>query len=488
MSTRKLQPARATRHRVQRPRGAVYCRISEDGSGVQAGTTRQRKDCLKHCQQHGIEVIEVITDDDISASKYSRKKRVGYQRLLQMVDDGQIDTIVTWHMDRLYRQPRELEGLIGRIDDRSTALTVVTLNGDINLADSDGQMMARVMVAMAAKSSDDTSRRLKGKWADARENGEPPNSNCFGWRTRWVPEPTEAKLVIELADRALAGESLSSLAKDMNDRGIQTKRGGKWWPVTVRQILKAPRHAGLLRHEGEWVTGQWDPIIEPAKWHRLQATIARRGDQHRFARHAVLLTGLIYCGNCGKLMTRNGRADAAYLRCGTRVGQEGCGLSITYDIVEADIEAWALTLTDRENIGRAMLKMDGKDANADLTKQLTAAEQSQAELLNEVRLYNKSGHREGLRPALATPLLRELDEDIDRLRGQLAASSSEHGALSRYVQQRGYLRQVWEDDMPLDNKRAVLRELLAFRQERIVILPRTKGVPDEERITIEPLA
>ncbi len=49
----------------------------------------------------------MYVDDDRSA--YSGKPRPEYRRMLADIADGAIDAVVVWHLDRLHRQPRELE-------------------------------------------------------------------------------------------------------------------------------------------------------------------------------------------------------------------------------------------------------------------------------------------------------------------------------------------------------------------------------------------
>ena len=64
-------------------RAGIYVRISEDQSGERIGVDqRQRPDCLSYCQHRGWQVVEVFTDNDVSASRFSKKKRPAYQRMM----------------------------------------------------------------------------------------------------------------------------------------------------------------------------------------------------------------------------------------------------------------------------------------------------------------------------------------------------------------------------------------------------------------------
>ena len=70
-----------------------------------------------------------------------------------MLDDiraGSVDALVVWNLDRLHRQPKELEEFFEVCDAaRLTALASVT--GDTDLATHDGRFLARILGAVARK-------------------------------------------------------------------------------------------------------------------------------------------------------------------------------------------------------------------------------------------------------------------------------------------------------------------------------------------------
>ncbi len=64
----------------------------------------------------------------------------------------EVDTVMAVHLDRLTRTPRDIEKLIDLTE--ATGVTVVTLEGPLDLTTGDGRAMARVAVAFAAHTSD----------------------------------------------------------------------------------------------------------------------------------------------------------------------------------------------------------------------------------------------------------------------------------------------------------------------------------------------
>ncbi|WP_414683278.1 recombinase family protein, partial [Microbacterium sp. UBA3486] len=72
-------------------------------------------DCLSLCARLGLDVAEpdVFMDNDTSA--YLDKKRPDFARMLARIKLGP-SRVVVWHVDRLYRRPRELEDLIDLVE------------------------------------------------------------------------------------------------------------------------------------------------------------------------------------------------------------------------------------------------------------------------------------------------------------------------------------------------------------------------------------
>ena len=88
-------------------RAAIYARISSDRDGTELGVGRQVEDCERLVARQGWEVDERYVDDDVSA--YSGKPRPAYRRMLDDLRGGYLDAVVVWDLDRLHRQPKELE-------------------------------------------------------------------------------------------------------------------------------------------------------------------------------------------------------------------------------------------------------------------------------------------------------------------------------------------------------------------------------------------
>src|SRR6266542_5610977 len=82
----------------------VYDRISEDRVGERENLEIRLDECRAYAESEGLVVVAEFSDNDLSAAKYSRKPRPGYQAMLRAVQAGVAEVIATTEMERLYRQ------------------------------------------------------------------------------------------------------------------------------------------------------------------------------------------------------------------------------------------------------------------------------------------------------------------------------------------------------------------------------------------------
>jgi site-specific DNA recombinase len=308
------------------PRAGIYARISSDDDHDALGVQRQREDCEALARRKGWEVVAVHVDNDISAAD-KRKDRPGFAALMAQLEGGELDDIVAADLDRLVRRPIQLEHFVDKCLDAGVR-HLATVGGDVDLGTGDGLLVARIKGAVAADEIDRVRKRVRRKKDELAMAGKPSGGGArpFGFEPDGltIREP-EAEIIRELAGRVLAGESLGSLAADLDRRGIATVSGRSWVPNVLRGMLFAPRIAGLRQHRGEVVgPAAWDPILDRRTWEQLQAhflTPARR----RVGAGRRLLTGLLVCGRCGaRLISGQNNGQRAYV-CRKYAGFDGCG-------------------------------------------------------------------------------------------------------------------------------------------------------------------
>ncbi len=319
-------------------RAAIYARISSDSEGQGLGVQRQIEDCTAEAQRRGWGIARTYTDNDVSATR--SKVRPEYQRMLTDVRAGVITGLIVWDVDRLTRTPRELEDIIDLAD--KLGLALASVGGEIDLATPQGRMTARIKGSVARHETEQQSRRLKRKFQERAEAGQPHSFAAYGYRrisefndlghrvnTRDELHPEQAEVIREAARMLLSGQSLRSVVAELNSRGSTSPRGNRWASTNLRQIMLRDRNAGQRRHRGQVIgLGQWPSIYEDANTHdRVVALLtdpSRKSGKGTTRKH--LLAGIARCGregcdgkmivNVGRVAADGGRQPPAYV-CGT---------------------------------------------------------------------------------------------------------------------------------------------------------------------------
>jgi DNA invertase Pin-like site-specific DNA recombinase len=282
----------------------LYTRISQDATGERAGVSRQLDDCSTLAEKIGATVVAHFDDNDISA--FNGKTRPGFEDMLDMLKRGQADTIITWHPDRLYRSMKDLERLIDVVDTAEVQIRTVS-GGDLDLGNSTGRMLARILGSVSRQESEHKGERRRRANLQRAQAGEwrSDQPRVFGYtRTGELLEP-EATAIRQAIHDVLGGRSVRSIANEWNQRGLLTLRSGmRWTNLSVRRVLLTPTHAGLRVHQGRVVgKGTWQAIVDEDTHRGLVAYLS---DPER--RPAVVFerkhlgSGVYRCGVCdGKL-------------------------------------------------------------------------------------------------------------------------------------------------------------------------------------------
>lgn len=131
-------------------RAAIYARISLDKVGEAAGVGRQIDACRHLAALEGWSVDEVLVDNDLSA--YSGACRPEYERLLDLVRRREIDVIIAYHPDRLYRRLADLVELTKVVASAGVEIRTVAA-GHVDLNTASGRFTAQVLGAAAEHES-----------------------------------------------------------------------------------------------------------------------------------------------------------------------------------------------------------------------------------------------------------------------------------------------------------------------------------------------
>jgi len=282
--------------------GVMYARISEDREGAGLGVERQLEDQCALFGQLGLCLTGVYADNDLSA--FTGKPRPDYLAMLADLDAGRAKVVTAWHTDRLHRNPKELETYID-LAERRGVVTHSVKAGPLDLATPSGRAVARTLCAWARFESEHKGERVRAARRQAVEQGR-WQGGCrpFGFEADGTTiRPTEATAIARASEAIVAGASLRSVVRDLNETGHRTTRGHAWTPVAVRDMLRRPRNAGLTHYATETFPAAWPAIVPEATWRAVVSLLsdpARRTNTTGNNRVKWLGSGLYVCGACGQ--------------------------------------------------------------------------------------------------------------------------------------------------------------------------------------------
>ncbi|TQS29996.1 recombinase family protein [Microbispora sp. KK1-11] len=423
-------------------RAVLLLRISDDKSGDAAGVGRQEEDGRRLAHRLGWGIAHVIVENDTSAFKRRkirlpdgttalRTVRPGFRRGLDLLASGEADGLLAYDLDRVARDPRDLEDLIDVVESRTPRIPVESVSGSLRLANDADVTMARVMVAVANKASRDTARRVSRKHEQLAEQGRPGGGGirAFGYERDGVTiRESEAEVVRWMAQAVLDGQSLNAIARELAARGVSTVRGGKWNIRSVWSTLTGPKIAGLRRFRGEIVgKATWPAILDMDTWEQVRQRISERalGTSNKMVRW---LTGSLWCPLCqgrltGNSVTSTRRNVGPIYWCSTERG--GCGkISVRASHAEGEVERRLLDYLERPEVFQALVSAASGDSMEQVraevaedeqqlkdlarmwaTKQITLGEYSEARRIIDQRIKDARMYLVASAPRLLRSLL-----------------------------------------------------------------------------------
>ena len=474
-------------------RVAIYCRLSKPGG---RSVERQEQDGRKMAAERGWEVVAVFKEHG-SASPHARKPRKQWAALLQFIEASECDAVIFWMEDRSSRDVITAGELVKVC--KSVGMTRIVLPSlDYDLTDAESEAKFYGEIAQAQREAAKTSKRTKRALLERAEDGEMNHGGMRafghqGWCRimgddgRWQTVPVvseehaaqERALIVQAADRIIAGDSLRGICHDWNARGVASSRNGPWRNNTLRKLLLSPRMIGKRAHNGKLYDGNpkdFPVILTEDKWHAVKAVLEdpSRRTTMRAGIPAHLLTGLLHCGVCdrplrARMMTGKTRAPYRVYYCCSPNTRGAYHVARHADSVD-------------DLITEAVFAAVESDDYSDVAKGLQTDDPTKP---NYARLAELQALKDGLEDKFARDVIKE----AAFVRNMAAFETEEEqcwAAIERLKDGRvrahlpRNLRELWPS-YSLDRKRAILRAWI----DRIDIHPQSGRVFDPDAVDLK---
>ena len=266
-------------------RCAVYTRksseegLEQDFNSLQA----QREACeafIKSQAGEGWRLVKTAYDDGgISGGTMDRP---ALQRLLSDIDEGRIDTVVVYKVDRLTRSLADFAKMVEIFD--AHQVSFVSITQQFNTTTSMGRLTLNVLLSFAQFEREVTGERIRDKIAASKKKGMWMGGFCsLGYDIRdrrLVVNQEESKLVRHIYKRYLELGSVRLLKHDLDRRGIVSKirisksgarsGGSSFSRGALYALLANPIYMGEIRHKKVRHPGQHEAVVDRETWEKVQ--------------------------------------------------------------------------------------------------------------------------------------------------------------------------------------------------------------------------
>lgn len=244
-------------------------------------------------------------------------ERPALQRLLQDIEAGKIDCVVTYKVDRLSRSLLDFAKLVEVFDRHG--VTFISVTQSFNTTTSMGRLTLNMLLSFAQFEREVIGERIRDKVAASKQRGmymggTPP----LGYdvvNKKLIVNPGEADLVREIFRRFITDGSTTRLAKALAAEGKTTKAwttkegkvraGSPWHKGHIYRLLNNRLYLGQIEHNGNVYPGEHSAIVSQGDWDKVHAILSEncraRANRTR-AKVSGLLKGVIRCGHCDTAM------------------------------------------------------------------------------------------------------------------------------------------------------------------------------------------
>ena len=249
-------------------KAGLYCRVSTDIQ-MEGYSIDAQQDFLKsYCKLHEIEDYEFYIDGGYSGSNINRPDM---QRLIDDVEDGKIDVVIVFKLDRLSRSQKDTLYLIEEVFNANDC-GFVSIRENFDTNTPFGKAMVGILSVFAQLERETILERTRiGRKKRAEEGlwygtGNLPFAYDYDDKQGiLIPNKERVQMVNKMIDLYLQGTPMTQIGEIF---GLQDN--------TIRNIFTSPVSLGKIPYKDEAFEGKHEAIIDQETYDRLQEKNTRK--------------------------------------------------------------------------------------------------------------------------------------------------------------------------------------------------------------------
>jgi DNA invertase Pin-like site-specific DNA recombinase len=188
----------------------------------------------------GLEIDDYFVDFGISGKNTIKREK--YLELMELVEDGKIDTIVTTSLSRWSRNTLDLLKSVEVLKKHKVSFEVI--KEQVSLNSPMGEFFVSILGSIYTLERQLTSERTKDVIKNKKMNGKVYSRIPYGYDSKdgmLIENPLEQRLLRKILRLRTKGDSYNSISKFLNRNKYTTKMGKKFTKENVYSLLKTER-------------------------------------------------------------------------------------------------------------------------------------------------------------------------------------------------------------------------------------------------------
>lgn len=290
----------------------LYARKSTDTEDKQVQSLDdQVKYMAQVAQREGLHIVGEPIRESQSAKRPNARPK--FNALLNEIEDGKIDGIICWKLDRLSRNPADSGRLQQLLQDGKLQHIQTT---EKSYFPEDNAIVFSVEAGMSNQYIRELATNTKRGMQSKAEKGDKPGVPPIGYLNDRInkviiPDPDNFKLVRILWDKMLTGTYSIAQLVDVADselnirRPVRGRTGGNTIAYSsLCMMFKNPFYTGKILFNGTLYDGNHQAMITEEEFERVQRIIdPSHTTRPKDKTHNFLMRNLFKCGECGFAIT-----------------------------------------------------------------------------------------------------------------------------------------------------------------------------------------
>ena len=286
-------------------KAAIYTRVSTDSQAeveFNSCETQEIKIRSFVSSQNDMKVVKVYSDQGYSGSSLERP---GLSEMLHDIEQGMVDLVISYKIDRLTRSPKDFYQLIEIFEKHNVSFLSITERFDTSTPS--GRLLRNIMLTFAQFERELISERIRDKMYERSKKGmwnggHPP----FGYKKvekKLVVVPEEVEIIRKIFESFVETKSLNAVYKQLKEQNLFNRAGIPLAKTAISCILDNIVYIGRVKHKYKTFKGIHDPIISRELFEEVKKIREDRTRPKKIQGYNnSLFPGIVQCKECGSTM------------------------------------------------------------------------------------------------------------------------------------------------------------------------------------------